>query len=132
MGILEQMITLLGGTTVAIAALAWLAKSLMGHLLEKDVEQHKDFLRAQTDAELEKLRAVLERESLEHEVKFRRIDDRVAEHLGQIYARLGALSETPLGDAIFSHPWASVVNRPRRRRRLDCLGRTSESIGPSI
>ncbi len=94
MGILEHVLTLLGGTAVAIAALAWLAKSLMSHLLDKGVEQHKAVLRAKTDAEVEKLRAVLERESLEHEVKFRRIDDRVAEHLGEIYARLFKLYES--------------------------------------
>lgn len=94
MGILEQMLTLLGGTVAAIAALAWLVKSLMTHLLDKDVEQHKALLRAKTDAELEKLRAVLERESLEHEVKFRRLDEQVAEHLGEIYAKLFKLYES--------------------------------------
>ncbi len=94
MSIVQQMVTLVGGTTAAIAVIAWLTKSLLGQFLKKDVEQHKALLRAQTDAELEKLRAVLERESLEHEIKFRRIDDRVAEHLGEIYARLFRLYES--------------------------------------
>jgi len=62
MSIFQQMLTLVGGTVASVAALAWLSKALMGHFLRKDIEHHKAMLSAQSDAELEKLRAVLERE----------------------------------------------------------------------
>lgn len=41
---MEEVIKFLGGTAIAVGAVAWLIKSLVSHLLGKDVEQFKSRL----------------------------------------------------------------------------------------
>ena len=50
----EEIIKLLGGTAIIVAAVAWLIRSLIVHFLSKDVEKYKEQLRAANDLELEK------------------------------------------------------------------------------
>ena len=93
MDVVKELVTILGGTVAAVAAVAWLARSLATHLLSKDLERHKAALQAQSVLELEKLRAELTRRTLEHEVRFRRVDEKVAEVLAELYRRLLRLYE---------------------------------------
>ena len=93
MGTLEQLGVILGGTTVGVAAIAYLAKSLMNHLLSKDLEQHKVQLDEQTKLKLDRLRADITQQNLEHDVKYRRIDEKVSEHLAEIFAKLTVFYE---------------------------------------
>ncbi len=93
MDVLKELATILGGTAMAVAALAWLAKSLVTHFLSKDFEKHRDNLAAQSALQLEQLRSEFARQALEHEVRLRRVDEKVAEHLAEIYQRLFRLYE---------------------------------------
>ena len=93
MDVLKGLVTILGGTAIAVAALAWLAQSIVTHFLSKDIEKHKDHLASQSALELEKLRAEFARQALEHEVRFRRVDEKVAAHLAEVYQRLFRLYE---------------------------------------
>jgi hypothetical protein len=90
----SHVVTILGGTGIAVAALAWLSKSLLTHFMTKDIEGHKAGLTAQNALELEKLRAEFARQAFEHEVQFRRVDEKVAEHLNEVYKRLHRFFET--------------------------------------
>ncbi len=90
----KQVVTILGGSGIAVGAVAWLTKSLISHFLSKDVEGYKVALAAQNALELEKLRAEFARQALEHEVQFRRVDEKVAEHLNGVYQRLHHFYET--------------------------------------
>jgi hypothetical protein len=94
MDTVTYLIKILGGTGMAIAALAWLTRSLLTHFMTKDIEGHKAALAAQNALELEKLRAEFTRQALEHEVQFRRVDEKVAEHLNEVYKRLHHFYET--------------------------------------
>lgn len=94
MDVLRDVGTILGGTAIAMAALAWLSKSLLIHFLSKDIEKHKASLTAQNALEIERLRAQLTKQALEHEVRFRRVDEKVAEHLDQVYRHLFRLYES--------------------------------------
>lgn len=94
MDALRELGTILGGTAIAVAALAWLLKSLLVHFLSKDIEMHKATLTAQNALEIERLRGELTKQALEHEVRFRRVDEKVAEHLDQIYRHLFRLYES--------------------------------------
>ena len=85
MEVFNELVTILGGTTIAVTALAWLTRSLLTHWMSKDIERHKAQLASQNKLKIEKLRAELTRQTLEHEVQFRRVDERVAEHLAQAY-----------------------------------------------
>lgn len=46
---MEEVIKFLGGTAIAIAAVAWLIKSLVSHLLGKDVEIFKSSLKYEAE-----------------------------------------------------------------------------------
>ena len=92
--LLRELTVLLGGTVAAVAAVAWLARSLTAHILSKDLEHYKVALQAQNELELEKLRAELARQTLEHEIRFRRVDDKVAEVLADVYRHLFRLYES--------------------------------------
>jgi len=69
----QEIITTLGGSAILVAAVAWLTRSVVLHVLNKDIETYK---------------ARLRREMLEHEVRFRRVDEKVADHLSELYERL--------------------------------------------
>ena len=95
MDVVKELVTILGGTVAAVAAVAWLARSLATHLLSKDLERHKAALQAQSVLELEKLRAELTRRTLEHEVRFRRVDEKdELRFLAELYRRLLRLYES--------------------------------------
>jgi hypothetical protein len=90
----EEIVKELGKYTILVVALAWLIRSIITHFLSKDVEKYKEQLRAANDLELEKLRSQLAQQALEHEVKFRRLDEKVADHLTTVYQRLFDLYES--------------------------------------
>lgn len=89
----EEILKILGGATILVAIVGWLIRSLIVHLLSKDVETFKLQLSAANDLELEKLRSELSKQLIEHEVKFRRLDEKIAEHLTIIYQRQLAVYE---------------------------------------
>jgi hypothetical protein len=84
----DETLKLLGGTAILVAAVAWLIRSLLLHFMSKDVESYKEQLKSANALELEKLRANLSQQTLEHEVKFRRTDEKIAEHLTVVYQKL--------------------------------------------
>lgn len=88
MDVMQQVITIIGSSGLCIAALTFLAKSLMTHLLSKDLDEHKLKLDFQSQTELERLRSELTIQLVEHEVRFKRLDEKMADHLSQIYGRL--------------------------------------------
>jgi hypothetical protein len=65
-----------GGTALAITAVAALVRSLVTHLLSKDVETFKE---------------KLQRQAFEHQVQYRRVDEIVAKSLAEVY---GCLTES--------------------------------------
>ena len=90
---MEQVLAVFGSGAIVVIAVAWVARSLASHVLSKDIERHKAALQAQSVLELEKLRAELTTRTLEHEVRFRRVDDKVAEVMARVYRRFFRLYE---------------------------------------
>jgi len=86
--VMKELLTVVGGAGIVVAGLAWLTRALLTHWMDKDLEGHKTALRAQSDIAIEQLRSELRQQSLEHEVKFRRTDEKIAEVLDQVYRRL--------------------------------------------
>jgi len=124
MDILKELVTILGGTAIAVAALAWLAKSLVTHFLSKDIEKHKNDLAAQSALELDKLRAEFTRQALEHEVRFRRVDEKVAEHLAEIYQRLFRLYES-VSSLVKILEWS---NEPSKEDKLNATAEANRAF----
>ena len=73
-----ELIKLLGGFSVIVLGVAWLIRSIVIHFLDKDIEAFK---------------VNLQKEALEHEVRFRRVDEKVAEQIAELYRRLYRLFE---------------------------------------
>lgn len=84
----DDIIKFLGGTTIAIAAIAWLVRSLIGHFLSKDVESFKQHLQSESSLELERLRHSLRLVAFEHEKQVHILQERRAEVIAELYIKL--------------------------------------------
>jgi hypothetical protein len=69
----KAIIENLGGSAILIAAIAWLIRSIVLHLLSKDVETYK---------------RDLGRQVFEHEVRFQRMHEKQAEVISELYSLL--------------------------------------------
>ena len=63
---IEQVITAIGGSAVLFGAMAWLARSIITHVLSKDIEKHKINLQAESQKELVRLQSTLQLVEFEH------------------------------------------------------------------
>ena len=86
----EEVIKFLGSAAIAIAAVAWLVRSLIGHFLSKDIESFKERLQSESAAELERLRHSLRLIASEHEKQIHLLHERRAEVIAELYAKLKA------------------------------------------
>ena len=84
----QQFVTMLGGFTAVVFALAWLIRSLVTHVLSKDLEKFKTSLKAQADVEIERLRAALQMEGYRDQVRFGRLHEKQANTLALLYEQL--------------------------------------------
>ena len=85
-----------------LAALAFLARSIVLHWLSKDVELFKTRLAAESQRAVESLRAELTRESIEHRVRFEALH---ASQVAAIEALYGKLVDTRYSLERFVHAW---------------------------
>jgi len=84
----EEIIKFLGGTALVLAAVAWVVRSLVVHLLSKDIESFKEQLQAQSAVQLERLRHELRLVAAEHEKRTHLLQERRAQTIAELYARL--------------------------------------------
>ena len=84
----EEVVKFLGGTALVLAAVGWLVRSLIGHFLSKDVESFKHRLQSESTVELERLRHSLRLVASEHEKQIHLLQERRAEVIAELYARL--------------------------------------------
>lgn len=75
----------LGGNVMLLAVLGWLAKSLLTHLLDKDVKRYELTLKAQTDLALERFKSEQQLRAAEHQVRFSRLHETRAELIAAFY-----------------------------------------------
>lgn len=85
---LEAVIVALGGNVALIAAIAWLARSVLQNWLTKDVEAFKATLLSESSAATEKLRHGLSLAAVEHQVSFAKLHERRAEVIAEAYDKL--------------------------------------------
>jgi hypothetical protein len=90
----KELLVILGGTGIAVAALAYVVKMLLTHWMDKSMESFKLRLAAEHDTQLDKLRNSLVQQAFEHEVRFRRNDEAIALHLNEVYNRILTLYES--------------------------------------
>lgn len=88
---IEQVITAIGGSAVLFGAMAWLARSIIKHVLSKDIEKHKINLQAESQKELVRLQSSLQLVEFEHQVRFSQLHERKVTIIGEMYSRLVGL-----------------------------------------
>ncbi|MBI2359679.1 MAG: hypothetical protein HYV04_12395, partial [Deltaproteobacteria bacterium] len=98
-----------------IAALAFLARSVVLHWLGKDLEVHKTRLSADTQLAVEAFKGELSRQALEHQVRFEALH---ANQVAAIEALYVKLVETRYTMEAFVHAW-----RPDNQEEYSRVGR---------
>ncbi len=127
MEMIKEIGVILGSSAVgmaAVVAVAFLARSLTIHFLSKDIEGYKANLQAQNEIELEKLKAELTKQTLEHEIRFRRTDEKVAKILTGVYRRL-----KPLHDSVAKY--VSILewsNEPSKQEKLKIASEANDKF----
>lgn len=96
---------IIGATAVQaalLAALAFLARSMVLHWLGKDLEGHKARLTADSQLSAESLKSELARQALEHQVRFQALHTNQVAAIEALYVKL---VETRYGVEAFVHAW---------------------------
>jgi hypothetical protein len=86
-------VTVGGGATLPGAS-AWLIKTALTHRLARDAEAFKARLKADADAEIERLKNSLQMTALEHQVRFFKLHEKRAEVIAELYRRLVEAKES--------------------------------------
>lgn len=96
----QTLLAAFGTSAGAVLALAFLARSLVGHRLGKDLENHKLELARDIEAHKAELKAAADRELASHKAELDRQNDEVRSRLRVDEARLQALEGK--ADVVFS------------------------------
>jgi hypothetical protein len=84
----KELLLLSVSNAVLLGVLGFIARSLIVHWLEKDIERYRASLRVHNEREMERLRTHLRVRSFEHEVRFRWLHEKQVEILAETYAKL--------------------------------------------
>jgi hypothetical protein len=84
----QEVLTTIGSTAVVVSAFTFLTKSVINHLLTRDVEKFKARLKADADIEIEKLKNSLQIVAVEHQVRFSKLHSERAEVIAALYKSL--------------------------------------------
>lgn len=88
MSAIEIIIASIGSTATLVLILGWLSKSLVIHLLDKDIDRYKLTLQAEKNTEIEKLKHDLEKVVNEHKVRFEKLHERRDIVIATLYSRI--------------------------------------------
>jgi hypothetical protein len=110
---LWNVLTAISVSTVALAAVAWLIRSIITHFLSKDVEAYKINLQRESDREIERHRAELRKLELEHEVRFSKLHEKVFETIAELYA---LLTDAHFAMSHYLEPIANDNEPPNKER----------------
>jgi hypothetical protein len=83
-----DVLTTVGSGGVVLAAAAWLTKTIITDRLGREADAFKARVKADSDAEIERLRSSLQMTALEHQVRFSRLHEKRAEVIAELYQHL--------------------------------------------
>jgi hypothetical protein len=78
----EEILKFLGGSTILLAAVAWVIKTLSKQLLSKDIERFKSELKLET---------------ITHQVRFTKLHEQQAEIIRSLYSKIVELDHAAMG-----------------------------------
>src|SRR5215831_2177738 len=90
MHVMKAFLEFFGGTVVAFAAVAWLARSIITHWLSKDVETYKNQLKAEANVALERVRSDLQIMAARRNIEYSRIHEKRLEIISELSNKLNA------------------------------------------
>ncbi len=93
----DEIIKTLGGSAILVAALAWLARSLLTKLLSKDLEKFKSDLQVSSQQSIEGFKSSLQIEAHRRSIEFSALHSKRAEFVAELYAKLQSLYRGFLG-----------------------------------
>jgi hypothetical protein len=102
-GFFQDLIKTLGAAAIVVAAVAWLAKSIITHILSRNIEVYKTELKRESDKEIEGLKSRLQIAAQERQIVFNRLHEKRAEIVAESYTLISGLTSraVKLGGDIF-------------------------------
>ncbi|NLI15482.1 MAG: hypothetical protein GX409_04265 [candidate division Zixibacteria bacterium] len=85
---INEILAPLGLGAIIIAAVSWLARSIVLSIISKDLESYKAKLIMENEKSIELLKFDLRNKALEYEIKFGKLHDKRAEVIAEIYSKL--------------------------------------------
>lgn len=98
----QAVLVTFGGNAVLLGAGAWLAKALISNQLSKDAEAFRIKLQAQTNVEIERLKASFQIAATEHEVRFSKLHEKRGIVIEKLYQLL--LQAKDVATLVAAHP----------------------------
>ncbi|MEN6355895.1 MAG: hypothetical protein ABFD83_02290 [Armatimonadota bacterium] len=83
----------LGSTAIVVAAIVYIARQVLSHILSRDLQKYKCNLDATYQAEIERLKNDLRLKSFEHETKYAKLHEKHAFIIDELYKRLLCLEK---------------------------------------
>lgn len=83
-----ELLGFVGLGTVFLGILGYLFRSVFKHILDRDIAGHKANLESTYQIQLERTKAELQKSTIEHEIRYRNIHEKVAETIAETFARL--------------------------------------------
>ena len=116
MSTVEFVISFLGGSAILLTAVSWLVKSLLTHWLAKDVEEYKSKIQFESQTELTRVKASIEKRAFEHQIIFSRLHDRRAKVIEDVYTTISNLYR-----AMKEFVKTSITDTEKRKTKLEGL-----------
>jgi hypothetical protein len=120
---IEFLLLSIGGNAALLAILGWLARSLLGQLLAKDLERFKADLSAASSATAERLKHELQLVAQEHQVVVSKLHDRRAQVVSETYS---LLVEAHWAAQDFVSPMEWVGEPSKREKYATAMNKSAE------
>jgi hypothetical protein len=127
---LKQFLYTLGGTAVAVAAVAWLARSVVKHWLSKDVETYKNQLKAESETALERLRSELQILAARRNIEYSRIHEKRLEIISELAGKIRDFHEKVTAYTAAWEPAGGPSKEERRKLALTALAEFNKYFLP--
>ena len=119
----QSLILIMGGNAALLVVLAWLARSLLGQLLAKDLEKFKSELTSSSNEASARLTHQLTLAAQEHHAVVSRLHEKRAQVIAETYA---LLVEFQWASQQFSSPASFKGDPPKREQYVAAMNASAE------
>ena len=119
----QTILLAFGGNAAVLTVLGMLAKSLLEKLIIRDTKQFESELKAKSDATIERLKNELQIRTIEHQVRFSRLDEKRASVIAELN---GLISELLWEAESFLSPMQWVGEPPHEEKHRNAMNKLAE------